>query len=98
MMSWEYLAGFLDGEGSLKIYGGCPRVTVGQKKREVLDAIQEFLGTSNAVTYSRGCHYLQYCHREVVYYIVSNVYPYLIVKKVDAQKILGIWDPEARRT
>jgi hypothetical protein len=98
MITWEYLAGFLDGEGSLKVYGGCPRVTVGQKHREVLDVIQEFLGTTNAITFSRNCYYLQYCHRGVVRHIVTNVYPFLIVKKHDAEIILSIWDAEARRT
>ena len=95
-MSWQYLAGFLDGEGCFKSYrnGGRiarPRITVGQKDREVLDRIQEFLGTSNAVTLSRDCYYLQYNRLSVVLYILTGIFPYLIVKRRDAQAILDVF-------
>ena len=44
MMTWDYLAGFTDGEGWIGIVGRGPRATWGQNHRETLDLIQSFLG------------------------------------------------------
>jgi hypothetical protein len=102
MISWEYLAGFIDGEGCIKCYrsGGeyknlerkklRPRITIGQKDREVLDEIQTFLGTNLKVTLSYDCHYLQICSVYHVRRILTNILPYLVVKRKDAEEALAL--------
>lgn len=102
MISWEYLAGFVDGEGCIKIYTKpsgykVVRCTIGQKHREVLDQIQTFLMTNNAITLSRGCYYLQLNSRIDVEHFLLGILPYLIVKKQDALAVLELYalrDPE----
>lgn len=95
-MTWEYLAGFLDGDGTIKCYPqGAnktvrPRITFGQKERLVLDEIQTFLGTRLAITHSRNCHYLQICGTYNVHRILLEVLPFLIVKKQDATDALAL--------
>ncbi len=96
MITWEYLAGFLDGEGCFKIYGGYPRVTIGQNNLEVLTKIKEFLFLTNTITLSRGCYYLQINSRYDVEHLIRGVMPHLIVKKDDAEAILNHWNPTAR--
>ena len=97
MITWEYLAGFIDGEGSIKCYDSRPRLTIGQKNKEVLEAIQEFLATTwpytsgkTKLTYSRGCWYLQLNAVGVVVHVIRGVLPHLIVKKEDALHALEV--------
>ena len=42
-ITWEYLAGFTDGEGNFAIVGRGPRVTWGQKDKGMMDALVNFL-------------------------------------------------------
>lgn len=42
MISWQYLAGFFDGEGNVDLYRRV-RLTIVQKNREILDDIVSFL-------------------------------------------------------
>jgi len=42
-ITWEYLAGFTDGEGSLGVVGKGTRITWGNTDKAVMDAIVEFL-------------------------------------------------------
>jgi hypothetical protein len=96
-MDWPYLAGFTDGEGSIKMYKrDYPRITWGQKERLVLDEIKTFLGLSNAITLSRDCHYLQVCDRQTVLHIIRNIYPHSIVKRPDMDAVLARWVPDQR--
>lgn len=87
-MNWAYLAGFVDGEGCLKTYQGYPRLTIGQKHPEVLYRVKEFLGIQNAITLSRGCYYLQIQKKSQMKEVITNMLPFLIVKRQDALEIL----------
>lgn len=42
-VNWDYLAGFTDGEGSIGIVGRGPRITWGQKDRNVLNEVRLFI-------------------------------------------------------
>ena len=42
-MTWDFIAGFTDGEGHIGIVGRAPRITLGQKTAPVLEAIAAFL-------------------------------------------------------
>lgn len=108
-MDWSYLAGFIDGEGSIKCYSQQfsrrnevdprmqPRITIGQKHREVLDEIQLFLGTEYKITLSRNCYYLQISHEGTVRFILEGILPYTIVKKADVETALAVYAERDRQ-
>lgn len=88
-MNWDYLAGFTDGEGCIKMYNG-PRITYGQKSVEILEEIRHFLGLDHLkITYSRNCNYLQICDAKAICRILTELVPRLIVKKEDAECLLN---------
>jgi|WetSurMetagenome_2_1015567.scaffolds.fasta_scaffold02993_10 hypothetical protein len=43
-MTWEYIAGFFDGEGSISHHGKGYRITIPQTNFEVLEEIRKFIG------------------------------------------------------
>ncbi|MBI2003578.1 MAG: LAGLIDADG family homing endonuclease [Parcubacteria group bacterium] len=44
-MNWDYIAGFVDGEGSITKKGNRIRILVSQTNKKVLDEIAKFSGT-----------------------------------------------------
>lgn len=48
-MTWEYIAGFFDGEGSICHNGKGYRVTIVQTNQEVLDDIVQFSGVGSVI-------------------------------------------------
>jgi hypothetical protein len=106
-MSWQYLAGFFDGEGNVGIYqnrarrgNGMPVVCVcqsGERGRLLLEEISEFLkplgikcyfGSKKAHGNVQAQHILRVCNRGNVQMFLRGVFPYLRIKKVEAQDVL----------
>lgn len=111
-MTWEYIAGFFDGEGhcslsSQKLNGeghftrGNPRVTIVQsleRGRALFEEIQEFLSdrsiTSVIEVHNEGDDRCRKSYRlrvtgfKGVVAFLSGVFPYLRIKKVEAQDLL----------
>lgn len=92
-MDWSYLAGFIDGEGSIVIYTK-PRkrviINIPNTHLESINEIKRFLKVGNVHTYKRGKdHWKPYSlyhissHKEVKE-ILTNLLPYLIIKKQKA--------------
>jgi len=97
-MNWAYIAGFFDGEGCVSrlnknashIYW---RIDIVQKDRNVLDEIQKFIrygkvfrsttGIKKTLIYRYGIH-----KQEQILDFLSNVLPYVVVKKEKVQKLL----------
>lgn len=104
VVTWEYLAGFFDGEGTVCVpFGACftPRVAMyqsGERGRIVLQAVQKFLieqdmifGTLESVQRDgkrKVSWMLTIRKRDDVQCFLTWILPYLIVKKVEAQDSL----------
>lgn len=93
-MTWEYIAGFFDGEGSITHNGKGYRISIAQTNKEVLDAIAQFttMGFVIPVT-KRKSHWKD----SWVFYIAKQVdvleflqksRAYLIVKKSLAEIVI----------
>ena len=103
-MTWEYIAGFFDGEGSITHNGSGFRITVSQTNQDVLNEIARFtdMGYIIMVT-KRKSHWKD----AWVYYIAKQqdvhrflecCKTYLIVKKDLANKALPKIEAILRRT
>lgn len=85
-MTWEYIAGFFDGEGSITYNGKGFRITISQTNKEVLEKIKNFTGKGKIFeTYKRQKHWKDawvyyIAKQEEVYYFLINVQKNLIVK------------------
>ena len=92
-MNWDYIAGFFDGEGSItKVGKNSFRITFAQNNKDVLDAIKLFLngyGIHSWITKKRPSkaypnnigYHLAFAKSEAVRLFLTQVIPYLIVKK-----------------
>ena len=96
-INWSYIAGFADGEGSFVKYGETDyRISVPQTNEKVLRAIQFFTKFGNICkTKKRKTHWkdnwvYSVARQEDVLVFLKNVYPYLIVKKEMARKVIPI--------
>ena len=107
-ISWEYVAGFFDGEGCVGIHqnkarrgNGCPVVIIaqtGDRGRLLLLEIADFLKPMGVSTYlgtskrmkdtHRTCYNLRIANRPGVITFLRGVFPYLRIKKVEAQDVL----------
>src|SRR6185437_2744100 len=100
MITWAYVAGFLDGEGTVEARNR--RINLFQKDRRVLDTIHTFLQGEEVIA-TLGCRsgrqhnnlgYLdvQHCLRIVdkpsVEKFLRHVRPYVVVKK---QLVEDLW-------
>lgn len=73
-------------------------MTVAQQDPEVLYRLMDFLDIKQAITFgSGGCYYLQICRKALVKRIIDGVYPFIIVKKVDIDKMLAEHWPADKR-
>ena len=101
-MNWDYVAGFFDGEGHFQWTdskpnskrGRGPRIIVGQKTREVLDAIAIFLmdeGVTRCRIYQRpsGFFVLSIARWYDVELIITKALDKLIVKHEQARIVLA---------
>jgi intein/homing endonuclease len=109
-MTWEYLAGFFDGEGCLQTTAlRRPYLSVAQSQprgRQLLEEIKQFLVEQGvtptkiaSVGYTRSkrrhrtqrvrhMHYLVITRRQDVALICRGMFPYLRIKKIEAQDTL----------
>jgi hypothetical protein len=106
MMTWQYIAGFFDGEGTVmcgfRSNRNCRIFSLwfSQTDREVLDAICAFLNaegiTANVVSHrSNGfkpkkVHRLNVCSIEGVYKALDGMYPFLVVKRAKAEEAMEL--------
>jgi hypothetical protein len=103
-VSWEYIGGFFDGEGSIGIHRTkkqfIPRIAITNNNFEILNKIALFL-TENKIkvkirprkrykpNYSQG-YALEITNYVNTKLFLENVYPYLFVKKPHAKLMLEI--------
>jgi len=94
MVSWQYIAGFFDGEGSIspknKRTSFCIRIA--QNDITVLQRIMEFLNMAGIVSGMEKpngkCNSLRITRRDSVTKFLKFVMPFVIVKKLIAQDTL----------
>jgi hypothetical protein len=95
-MTWEYIAGFFDGEGSICHNGKGYRVTIVQTNQEVLDDIIHFSGVGSVIKITkRKAHWkdswVYYIARQKdVYFFIKHVVRFLRVKKNVVEKVVPI--------
>ena len=108
MITWEYLAGFTDADGSIGCYSNAsdnkarPRITWTQKSVLILDEIQEFLHITLGLAKRPITEYfppaggsacnLAIANGDAVEAILTNLIPYLVIKKhvaITALKVLA---------
>lgn len=97
-MNWNYLAGFFDGEGCIYFRVGAWNKKIhitqkGERGRKVLSEIQDFLqehGIKSQLTLRSGTDYwmLWLCAQKDMTNFLYGVFPYLRVKKLEAQDLL----------
>jgi len=98
-ISWDYLAGFIDGEGYVGIIGRGPKITIGQKDKHQLEVINDFLISSGIHTnfYQRkklvhdqkeGIYIIDVGRRTDVRIILEAVLSSLVLKEGRAQMVL----------
>ena len=93
-MTPQYLAGFIDGEGSLGIYRHNElSIQIAQINRRVLDQIQSQYGGRVLIIRSRQnkkghIHQYYLSRRNQVKIMIEDILPYLIVKKQEAEIVL----------
>ena len=87
-VNWSYIAGFIDGEGSITKHGETDyRITVSQTNEEVLKMIQVFTKSGNICQVTkRKEHWKEswvyvVARQKDVLVFLKKIYPYSIVKK-----------------
>ena len=86
-MTWEYIAGFFDGEGSISRNGNGYRITIPQTNQKVLDDIMHFSGVGFVIKITkRKAHWkdswVYYISRQRdVYFFIKHISEFLNVKK-----------------
>lgn len=93
-MTWEYIAGFFDGEGSITYNGKGYRISIAQTNKEVFDKILKSIGCGMIFEVKkRQSHWKQswvyyIAKQEDVLQFLITCGPFLIVKKTLAQKTI----------
>lgn len=95
-LSWAWLAGFFDGEGTITMSGNSWHWSVAQSHDRgfrVLTTVHAFLREQGLISalYRRrndGCHCLYISKRSTITLVLSQLMPHLQVKKVEAQDAL----------
>lgn len=92
MISWQYIAGFFDGEGYVGIIhskrGPVVSLTMTNTNLALLEMIKEFVGFGNIyeqkVTNRFGkhpCHFLRFANHKGALRFAENILPYCVIKK-----------------
>ncbi len=96
-MDWSYVAGFIDGEGSITRNGDTDyRITIPQTNQEVLETIKTFSGVGNICKVrKRKSHWKEswiyaVAKQEDVLVFLRNVYPRLIVKRGIVRRLIPV--------
>ena len=103
MVSWEYIAGFTDGEWHIGRVGRGCRITWGQNSREVLDKMAELFVSigANPRLYEvppkpprrpNLSYVLHITHLKYVREVLTRIMPMLIVKRDDAKALIAWMD------
>ncbi len=93
-MTWDYIAGFFDGEGSINHNGSGFRITISQTNKEVLDKIKKFTKTGNVFKVTKRKEHwkdswVYFISKQVnVYYFLSKIENYTIVKREKTNKTI----------
>lgn len=95
-ISWQYIAGFFDGEGNIYLFRDShrerARIQISQKKRYVLDKIKEFLKEQDIKSIIADYEYatpsLRINRKSEVLDFLKKVLPFLMVKKEEAQNTI----------
>lgn len=96
-LSWQYIAGFADGEGTItfaRTRTGAgnpmlkPRFLIGQKKSEVLYMIQEKVGDGYVLLSNKGLYVYQHDGVRKLPPLLESLLPFLIIKKRQAEILL----------
>jgi len=93
-ITWQYIAGFFDGEGSIVHNGKGFRITISQTNYLVLKTILDFVGFGFIFKNQRRkpnwkeswVYYI--AKQEEVYIFLKNILPFIIVKKDLSVKII----------
>lgn len=94
MVSWSYIAGFFDGEGSITHNGKGYRITITQTNLQVLQGIRQFTKIGNVIALARRQphwkdNWAYYIAKQAdVYRFLKGVTPHLIVKQNLTQRTL----------
>ena len=95
----SYLAGLVDGEGSIFLYGrnevACLRLTIANTKIKVLEWVKEITGVGSIVvtrqqqvSYKHSTAYHWQVNSEGAESVIKQIRPYLIIKQVQADLAL----------
>ena len=93
-MTWEYIAGFFDGEGSLTHNGKGFRITIPQTNEEVLDSIRNFTKAGFVMHITkRKAHWKEswtyyIAAQKDVYDFLMQIKKFVIVKKANVLAVL----------
>jgi len=93
-MTWNYIAGFFDGEGSITFAGKGYRVTISQTNYKVLDDIKKYSNIGDIFKETkrqkhwRDSWVFYVAKQEKVLLFLKKVKPFLIVKKENAEKAI----------
>lgn len=93
-MTWEYIAGFFDGEGSITNNKKGFRITIAQANFEVLEQIKNFTGIGNIFkNKKRENHWKEswvfyIAKQNDVLLFLTHVKPYLIVKSKQTKQTI----------
>ena len=93
-MTWQYISGFFDGEGSLCHNGKGYRITIPQTSESVLQSIKTFVGSGQVIHVTkRKVHWKEswvfyIARQEDVYMFLRKIAAHVIVKKGHVEKVL----------
>jgi len=93
-MTWSYIAGFFDGEGSIVRNKRGFRIMISQTNKGVLEKIKKFTKSGYVIEVTkRKAHWkdswLYYIAKQKdVYKFLTTVFPFLTVKKENASKAI----------
>lgn len=97
MITWEYAAGFIDGEGCFSIHEKCQRLTVSNLNVAVLFALQErFGGKGRITTKKNGVSEYTLGSLGMRRYLPELI-PHLLVKRELAELLLAYLGPIPER-
>lgn len=95
-MTWEYIAGFFDGEGSIAPNGIGVRISIPQTNEEVLTAIRNFSGVGSIVKVTKRREHWKdswtyyIASKKDIKFFLEKITPHLVVKKEVAIKATSL--------
>ena len=91
-ISWSYIAGFFDGDGSLSFYGNRRQspwyFSIVEPNRELLELIRKFVGAGYIYSHGKNCLMLRISKREVLEEVGQKLLLHCIAKKEKISEML----------